>query len=431
VLGPGVVRRIVISDRDMGQGFISGGLVPRTFLGDITVDDDMMRRYVYGLLVYLFRTLEKARPDLVFCSSVDNGPKWALSQVCRVLNIPFGVLAHARVGRRVLVDDSPENLYGPVRRAFEQGLSDPDSLAAYLPEARKHLERFREAPSPPPYFKDGLAWVKGAQTFQDVRERIPDISYERVISWFKAPPSLRNQKKWDVVKQRIEWTLRARKLVSRGVFSSPGFMPRRPFVYFPLHEDPESALQVMGHMHTDQVAVIEALVKSIPMGMDLVVKENPLRWGLRPYSFYKRIGKMPTVNLAWPGDSSLALIRQAALTAVISGTAAWEAILLGRPALIMGRSPFMAVGEGFVHCADLSRLPEVIAEALAIPPANDRRVELYLAALFARSFVIDPPLHGFTTHSDGPVAENRQVIQRIADGLLDIHSHFVNANRSE
>ncbi len=424
-LGAGVVKRIIISDRDMGSGMVSGGLVPETFLGEITRDDEMMRRYVFGLVDYLFTTLEEFRPDLVLCSTVDNGPSWALSQVCRCLGIAFAIMAHTRVGRRMMVDDDPESLYGPVRRRFERGLKDPASLTHALPAAREHLSCFRSNPAPPPYLTDAAKWAAGARAFKDLLAKVPDLTLQKFRAWFGEPISLRNQKKWGLLRLRILWNFQVRKLMRNGFFRRPGDLPERPFVYFPLHEDPEAAVQVMGHMHTDQVAVIEALAKSLPMGMDLVVKDNPLRWGFRPFSFYERIRKMPFVHMAWPGDSSISLIQRAALTAVISGTAAWEAMLLRRPALIIGNAPFLAIGQGFVHCPDLSQLPHVLPEALKVQPADDERLELYLAALFDRSFEVNPPLHGFSSADEVIVARDPEVVEKICNGLLEVHSDLV------
>jgi hypothetical protein len=424
-LGPGVVRRIIIADRDMSSGMVSGGLVPKTFLGAITKDDEMMRRYVFGLVDYLFETLKEYRPDLVFCGTVDNGPSWALSQVCRCLGIPFAAVAHTRVGRRYMVDDNPENLLEPVRRRFEHGLQNPASLEGTLAMAKEYLSQFRSRPASPPYLTDAIKWASGAKAFGDLLAKVPNLTLKKFLSWFREPISLRNQKKSDIVRLRITWNLQAWKLLRGGFFRKPGELPQRPFVYFPLHEEPEAALHVHSYMHTDQVSVIEALAKSLPIGMNLLIKDNPLRWGLRPFSFYERIRKIPTVEMAWPQESSISLVQQAALTAVISGTAAWEAMLLKRPALIICASPFMAVGQGFVHCPDLSRLPHVLPEALKIAPADDERLELYLAALFERSFEVYPPLFGFRSEDEIEIARNREVVVRMCEGLLDVYADFV------
>lgn len=108
--------------------------------------------------------------------------------------------------------------------------------------------------------------------------------------------------------------------------------------------------------------------------------------GQRPDGFYDRLIRIPGVVLASPQDSGTDLVREAALTATITGTAGWEAMLLRKPALLFGSPPYAMVGEGFVHCADLSSLPKAVETALSLPPASDERLALYIAAVLDVSF---------------------------------------------
>jgi hypothetical protein len=61
-------------------------------------------------------------------------------------------------------------------------------------------------------------------------------------------------------------------------------------------------------------------------------------------------------------------------------------MLLRKPALLISEPPYAMVGEGFVQCADLSSLPKAVATALALPPASDERLALYVAAALDVSF---------------------------------------------
>ena len=174
---------------------------------------------------------------------------------------------------------------------------------------------------------------------------------------------------------------------------------------------------VLSPWHTDQLGVVEALAKSAPAHMHIVVKEHSPMLGLRPRGFYRQIAQMPRVILLDPVHSTFDLIGKAALTAVITGTAAWEAILLGRPALIIGDSPFLPIGEGFVYEPNLTRLPQAIDTALALPPASDATIVLYIAALQSKAFEISMSLlwGNYDTH---PAEQRRAGAAAIANAIV-------------
>lgn len=81
------------------------------------------------------------------------------------------------------------------------------------------------------------------------------------------------------------------------------------------------------------------------------------------------------------------------LTAVIMGTAAWEAMMLGRPVLVFVDFPSAGVGRGVLQCGDLSSLPAAVSDALAMSAVPEELLELFIAAILAESFEF--PTHLF------------------------------------
>ncbi|ODN65371.1 hypothetical protein [Methylophaga muralis] len=131
---------------------------------------------------------------------------------------------------------------------------------------------------------------------------------------------------------------------------------------------------VLSPWHTNQLAVIEALAKSIPHDAILVVKENPAMLGLRPKDFYETICSFPRVVLINPYSSGLNWIKKTDMTVVITGTAAWEALRLKKPVIVIGDSPFLHVGEGVIIEPCLSNLNIAIQNAFKIKPASDEAI---------------------------------------------------------
>jgi hypothetical protein len=75
----------------------------------------------------------------------------------------------------------------------------------------------------------------------------------------------------------------------------------------------------------------------VPGHIPIVVKENPKQTGLlRGRLFWQRLAAIPNLVLAQDNVSSLELVKRAELTATITGTAGWEALRFGKPALAFG-----------------------------------------------------------------------------------------------
>jgi hypothetical protein len=432
-LGPGVAKRIITSDRNISDGFITGARPFRhCHLTDATIDDEMLRRYIFGLLNYSFERLTSLRPALVLVGCVDNAISYTLGLVCHYLNIPFVQIFPARTGSRYVLDDSVDGSLAPVRRTFKRALASPSLLAHQMPVARAYLRRFRDGRQPYEASFDAYQDIslRKASSAADAARRLAVYIGKAVRFFTKGRrTSLRDMRKWDEIKVRVSVPVRARWSLRNGTFQAPGYSPSGPFAYYPLHVDPEASTIVSAPMYTNQLAVVEALVKGLPLSMSLLVKEHVPMLGQRPAGFYARLKRMPGVKLVSPFENSVSLIKRAAFTCVINGTAGWESILLGKPAMVIGQSHYVELKEGFVHCPDLSRIPEAVQQALNLSPVNEERLLLYIAALFDQSF--DFPLRlreGVVTEET--VRQHPEIVSTICDRLLSIcpsHAEVTNA----
>jgi len=146
---------------------------------------------------------------------------------------------------------------------------------------------------------------------------------------------------------------------------------------------------VMSPMHTDQLSVIEALAKSAPSEMIVVVKEHLPMLGRRPKSFYERIRQMPRVVVVSPSENGLELVKNSELVAVITGTAAWEAIRFGKPTLVVGDSPYLSIKKSATHEPCFSNLPAAIKKELEADRTTQEDIYIYIASLLSESFEMD------------------------------------------
>lgn len=427
MLGPGVTKRIITSDRNISDGFITGARPFRhCHLTDATDDDEMLRRYIYGLLHYSFERLTDLRPDLVVVGYVDNAISYTLGLFCHYLRIPFAQIIHARIGSRSAVDDSLDGSLAPVRRTFARALACPSLLAHEMPAARDYLRRFRDGTQGYEAFFDAYQDIslRKASSAVDAARRLAAYVGKAVRFLTRGRrTSLRDMGKWEEIKVRASVVVRARWSLRNGTFQAPGYSPSGPFAYYPLHVDPEASTIVSAPMYTDQLALLESLVKSLPLGMSLLVKEHVPMLGQRPADFYTRLKKMPGVILVSPFEDSVSLIRAAAFTCVITGTAGWEAIQLRKPAIVIGQPHYVALKKGFVHCPNLTQLPEAVQQALNLEPVNEERLLMYVAALLDQTFDFPPRLRdGVVTEET--VRQHPEIVSAICDRLLAMQRSY-------
>ena len=71
----------------------------------------------------------------------------------------------------------------------------------------------------------------------------------------------------------------------------------RPYVFYPLHFEPEATTLVHGSYFEDQLTVVKNLARSLPAGWELVVKEHFYMRGQRRLGFYRSLLSIPNLRL--------------------------------------------------------------------------------------------------------------------------------------
>jgi len=109
------------------------------------------------------------------------------------------------------------------------------------------------------------------------------------------------------------------------------------YIYVPLHNQPEMSTSALGGQFRDQALVIETLARKLPEGWKIFVKENPRQSAsARGPMFYHRLARIPSVEVMPSNANTHALSQNAQFVASVTGTVGWEAIRLGRPAMVFG-----------------------------------------------------------------------------------------------
>jgi hypothetical protein len=114
-----------------------------------------------------------------------------------------------------------------------------------------------------------------------------------------------------------------------------------PYIYVPLHLQPEMTTSALGGIYRDQLLMIEHLLQLLPNGWKILVKENPKQGPFaRGAMFFHRLNRLEHVSMVPSDTDTKQLTKNSKLVVTVTGTAAWEAIQMGVPAITFGNAWF-------------------------------------------------------------------------------------------
>lgn len=192
-------------------------------------------------------------------------------------------------------------------------------------QAGKFLEVFRRRRPQPVYMSVNYSYFRFRwQRIRLLTRHLIDLAGDPHDETSRRPAGLIIDHVQRVVRQHVNRRSR--------LFERPTLPPRRPFVLFPLHMQPESSIDVLGHPYCNQIELIRAMARTLPVSHELYVKEHSVALTIRPHGFYRQLRRIPGVRLIDFRANTFELMAHADLVVVVTGTAAYEAALLGRPA---------------------------------------------------------------------------------------------------
>jgi len=163
---------------------------------------------------------------------------------------------------------------------------------------------------------------------------------------------------------------------------------KNPFVYFPLHVEPERTLSFSAPFYSNQLEIIKSVARSLPVGYKLFLKEH---YGMktkpwRKVSFYKNLLEFPNVVLIHPYVNPDNLLKNCSLVVTISGTSALEAGFHKKPSIIFSDTTYTYLP--FIHrIQNIEELPNVIRKCLQ-EKFDFSYLEDYIKLLTENSFEI-------------------------------------------
>ena len=162
------------------------------------------------------------------------------------------------------------------------------------------------------------------------------------------------------------------------------------YAFFALAMEPENTLLVFSRAHLNQIEVVRNIAYNLPAGMSLVVKEHPAALGKRKVSYYRKLLEIPNVRMADPALEARLLMVRARLVSTIAGSVGLEALMLRKPVLTFGQTPYELLPPTMVRRAGpLDDLGETIADLMHHHHHDEEALVGYLAAVMRRSVALD------------------------------------------
>lgn len=345
---------------------------------------------VYAKAIIAF--LDEEKPDFIFSYQPGALGSLLFHAIARKRSIPILSVIFPLTRNRIAVSERYERWSG-LEEIYEKNLGIPLKNIPQYEQATSFISEFRNKPSV--YSNVYISLVKYG-TWRQFDFLLPQKflrtlyynMYRIFADWIGDA-----KRRTDYTTIHPGWHLFDR--VKRKLRNLRGvddlydeFDPEREFTFYPLHYEPELALLLWAPFDTDQLAIVKRVAQSLPVGMDLYVKEHPQMTVYRPRSFYKELKKIPNVKLLRTEIPSFDIIRKCRLVTILSGAIGWEASLLGKPVITFGEVFYNAFPP-ILHSDTPCELPALVQKQLSAPPQDDEILTRFVAALMEDSAECD------------------------------------------
>ena len=274
--------------------------------------------------------------------------------------------------------------------------------------------------------------VQGSKTLGELStQRLTERGIDRPAQWARPfiDPRVRGPMGWLAAragsrrgKVRVMRTLLATERVNQqrlGALTQGARLPEN-FIYFPLHMQPEASTNPLGGFFSDQLRAVRLLADALPVGWRLAVKEHPHQQiALRPVGWHDALASTPGVTLVPMDWDSFGLQRECRAVATVTGAAAWEAWLKGKPAIVFGHILYQSAPAIFPVRTRLEAHEALRAIREGRAPLPEE-IRAYLGRLAQLSFpghldaYINPCL---STEQLDPEENDREIGRRLARAL--------------
>jgi Capsule polysaccharide biosynthesis protein len=395
------IWRIVYCDRLLVFTFLDS----RHFLARKPVSNDHILSVCWKTYRFVRDVIEQVKPAWVLAPSVGSLASYFLYLECRRAGIPFFSIGFARFGGQFYIADTLYLGSTRITERFQALRQAPNASPHYEEAVRLHAAIRRNDPDARPAYMARLV-TRSGRPLRQALERAQDVVLfpARVARALVRPRRVMGISKiwmpansrWNAV--RNVWVNLRERFVATNhqgeCLTDPGQITF-PYVYFPLHVEPELSLLVFAPEHSNQLELCRRIALGLPSGVRLLVKEHPSMLAARPRTFYDQLRGLPNVEIAHSRLSSSALVTNPCCRAsvVVSSTVGFEAAMSGRPVVLLAPVQY-AVLPGVTLARSIDEAVERLqalctAEPAPEPPGAEPARLAYLCAVLEQALPVD------------------------------------------
>ncbi len=320
--------------------------------------------------------LESYRADCLICWR--NNP--VLFQVAKSRDIPSFSLAPVKLGERFIWSDNPYLTSKELRNRIQDHLKETISE---LPEVKD-------------YQQEALSKARIDRIKYSFREMCHDLAKQIATELYKLVRGTRKPDSYFF----LGWVPSiARKPLTHRYLTKYGVTPEdlrdARVCFIPLHLEPEITLLSVSPEFNNSMEMIAWISKSAPADMIIVLKENPVSFGVRSKWYYNQLRQIGNVVWAKPEINSWEWLKVARVAATITGTAGTEAVMFKRPVLSFGKHQAINLLPTVRFANNFESVGSGLDDLLAIA-SDDSTLELSRRAFFQAQIDCSFELKGFS-----------------------------------
>jgi hypothetical protein len=315
--------------------FLKCGYYPDRFMGDLSFSD---RRIVLGKLISFWKeAIIKYKITACVHETISYEPEEVLSLVCKETGcLDMNFLA------------TPVNGYffwkpDPYSSSISQKIFDDLVIKEKnLEIAKKYVADMQSKSNRPFYLDRDLvnSYSKRSmrETFKDLVEGVcgllsgrqthSELHFKKKVFYFNDYDQSDHNPLDRLINDYYSRT---------GKYDDVSKLDLEKCLLFPLHYEPEATLYYFSPEFSEQIYVVQQILKFLPLDCCLLVKEHPNQQGRLLTNEYQRLkNRNSNVYFVKSEEDTYNLVKSSKAVITITGSTGWEALILGKPVFVFG-----------------------------------------------------------------------------------------------